>query len=74
MRAKSSEELHAILGALALRRPRPQGLSDAQEWFWDACVSELEYRRRTAPRGSRRCSCYLCLDPEYLASVAGDDG
>jgi hypothetical protein len=38
-------------------------LSNAQEWLYDALISELEYRRRNASPGWSACSCYLCSDP-----------
>ncbi len=38
-------------------------LSNAQEWLYDALISELEYRRRNAIPGWTACSCYLCSDP-----------
>jgi hypothetical protein len=45
-----------------MKQRTSQDLSDAQEWLWDAVVSELEYRHRQAPP-LKRCSCLLCLAP-----------
>lgn len=53
-------QLHGT--ALRLRSERIEGgLTAAQEWLWDALVSELEYRWR-AHRTAwlNRCHCDLC--------------
>jgi hypothetical protein len=42
---------------------RTQDLSDAQEWLYDACVSELQYRKRTARPTWTACSCWYCFEP-----------
>lgn len=62
VRAYSSPALHGL--ALKLMRMRTsEGISDAQEWLWDAVVSELEYRRRRALGTVQACSCMLCIPP-----------
>lgn len=38
-------------------------LSPAQEWLWDALVSELEYRQRHRTWEEPWCACELCLPP-----------
>lgn len=62
VRDMSSREIHGICFRLNHER-REDVLSDPQEWLWDACVSELEYRRRQARWPDHRCSCELCIDP-----------
>jgi len=61
VRAKSSEELHALGGRL-FNLSRTQDLSSRQEWLWDALQSELQYRRRRGLPG-RFCVCALCVGP-----------
>jgi len=55
-------ELHGLAGRFARDR-RSVDLSAAQEWLWDALISELEYRRRTTRPSWQRCSCELCVPP-----------
>lgn len=62
VRSLSSADLHAIAGRFARQR-RCVDLTDRQEWLWDACVSELEYRQRTTSPSWQRCSCHLCIPP-----------
>lgn len=62
VRDMSSRELHAIAERFNRLRPS-QDLSERQEWFYDAIVSELEYRRRVARPSWSACACYLCLGP-----------
>jgi hypothetical protein len=40
-----------------------EDLSEQQEWLYDACVSELEYRRRVTRPIWRCCSCRYCVPP-----------
>lgn len=62
VRALSLRELHAI--AMRFDRDRQgQDLTEAQEWLYDALVSELEYRRRQARPTWSACSCWLCFSP-----------
>jgi hypothetical protein len=62
VRDMEDRELHAV--AFRLQHERMQaGLTDAQEWLFDALVSELEFRRRRATWPSRKCSCELCIGP-----------
>lgn len=62
VRAYSSPALHGLaLRLMNLRRG--ENLSDAQEWLWDAVISELEYRRRRALGTVKACSCMLCVPP-----------
>lgn len=62
VRAYSSPSLHGL--ALKLMRMRTsEHLSDAQEWLWDAVISELEYRRRRDYGRLQACSCMLCIPP-----------
>lgn len=42
---------------------RDADLTEAQEWLWRACISELEYRNRNQDKWWRRCSCELCVSP-----------
>jgi len=62
VRAMSSNELHGIAGSFARER-QSADLSDAQEWLWDAVISELEYRRRQARPTWSACSCWFCFGP-----------
>ncbi len=62
IRAYSTASLHGLVGRLHRQRTG-ENLSDAQEWLWDACLSELEYRWRREPRVLRRCSCMFCVPP-----------
>ena len=57
-----SRDLHGILGTFDRKRTG-QDLSDGQEWLYDACVSELEYRRRTCRPIWRACACRYCIPP-----------
>lgn len=62
VRALESRNLHAL--AFRLRwEYQDRGLSGPQEWLLDACISELEYRRRRALRchSWSVCSCELCV-------------
>jgi len=62
VRECDDRELHQI--AFRLQHEREVDvLSDAQEWLFDALVSELEYRRSNARWPERRCSCSLCFGP-----------
>ncbi len=62
VRDMPSNSLHGL--ALRLMRDgESEDLSDAQEWLWSACISELEYRHRSAPKGEQRCACMLCIPP-----------
>ena len=62
VRALSDRDVHAIAGRFARQRVSAD-LTERQEWLWDACISELEYRRRTTRPLWRSCSCYLCVPP-----------
>jgi len=62
LRQCESREIHGIAFHLNLERQQDV-LSNAQEWLFDACISELEYRRDRARWPDRRCSCELCLGP-----------
>lgn len=69
VRQWSSPALHAV--AMKMNRQRTgEDLTDAQEWLYDAIVSELEYRRRRARPMWRACSCMLCIPP----FPEGDEG
>lgn len=46
-----------------MRLRTSEGISDAQEWLWDAVISELEYRRRRDRGRIVACSCMLCIPP-----------
>lgn len=49
---------------MGLRRQSLQkDLTGRQEWLWDACISELEYRQRREVNAGQRCSCELCIPP-----------
>jgi hypothetical protein len=62
VRDMADRELHAV--AFRLQHERKEaGLSDAQEWLFDALISELEFRRRRALWPDRKCSCELCIGP-----------
>ncbi len=62
IREQHDRALHAL--ALRLRAVSyRQDLTAKQEWLWDAVISELEYRRRNAPRPLWACSCELCVPP-----------
>jgi hypothetical protein len=45
------------------RERQTQDLTAAQEWLWDAGISELEYRRRTTRPIWQSCACRLCVPP-----------
>lgn len=62
VREMTSQDLHAIATRFNHQRTK-EDLSDKQEWFYDAIVSELEYRRRHARPSWSACSCYLCFGP-----------
>jgi hypothetical protein len=62
VRAMPSNELHGIVGRFNLQRAHTD-LSEGQEWLWDACISELEYRRRIARPSWRACACMFCFSP-----------
>jgi len=58
----SDREVHAV--AFRFQHERQEAdLSAPQEWLYDALLSELAYRRRTARWPERRCSCELCWGP-----------
>ncbi len=62
VREMSDRELHQIGFRFAHERQEVD-LSDAQEWLWDAIISELEYRRRRARPAYTACACELCFSP-----------
>lgn len=62
VRESHSTALHGILGRFDRMRTG-QDLSDAQEWLYDRCVEELEYRRRIARPIWTSCSCRYCVPP-----------
>lgn len=62
VRAMPSRDLHGILGRFDRQRTG-QDLSDGQEWLYDACVSELEYRRRQTRPIWQACACRYCIPP-----------
>ena len=71
LRETHSRALHGICGRFA--RQRLSGdLTDAQEWLWDQCIAELEYRRRTARPVWASCSCMFCVPP-FPPIAAYDD-
>lgn len=62
VREMSTKHVHGL--ALRLMQESVlRDLSDAQEWLWRGCISELEYRHRRPPRGERPCCCELCIPP-----------
>ena len=61
----SSTALHAIAGRFNRERPL-HDLTEAQEWLYDRCIEELEYRRRHARPIWSSCSCELCVPPFYF--------
>lgn len=62
LRATDSNQVHAI--AIRLQHLMTlQDVSDRQDWLFDACVSELEYRHRAERVWWKRCSCALCIPP-----------
>jgi hypothetical protein len=73
VREMSSQELHAIAGRFNRQRPMAD-LTERQEWFYDAIVSELEYRRRRARPTWSACACYLCLSPFPGPLLSDEDG
>lgn len=68
-----SKAIHAVLGRFDRMR-RTQDLSDAQEWLYDACISELQYRRRIARPTWTACSCWYCFEPVEPGDGPFDDG
>lgn len=62
VREMPSNSLHGLALRL-MRDAETRDLTDNQEWLWSACISELEYRWRNAPKGEQRCACYLCIPP-----------
>lgn len=62
VRDLDSRVLHAMAFRFNADR-QSEDLSDAQEWLYDALISELEYRHRRATNIRDRCSCELCLPP-----------
>ena len=62
VREMSSRELHAVAERFNRQRTT-QDLTERQEWFYDAIISELEYRRRRARPTWSACACYLCIGP-----------
>jgi hypothetical protein len=62
LRQYHSRAIHRL--AFKLQRDGlTRGLSEQQEWLFQACVSELEYRRRHADRPAWACACQLCIPP-----------
>lgn len=57
-----SRDIHGIMGTFDRQRTGAD-LSDAQEWLYDACGSELEYRRRQTRPIWRACACRYCIPP-----------
>jgi hypothetical protein len=62
VRQWSAKSLHAVLGRFDRER-RSRDLSEAQEWLYDAMVSELEWRRRHTRPVWQACSCHYCFGP-----------
>jgi len=62
VRAFSDRALHGLLFKMERDRQH-QDLTAAQEWLWDAGISELEYRRRNTRPIWQSCSCRLCVPP-----------
>lgn len=62
VRQLPSRTLHGIAGRFQRQRASAD-LTAAQEWLWDALISELEYRHRTTRPAWQRCSCALCVAP-----------
>lgn len=62
VRELSSASLHGLAGRL-LRESKVKDLSGAQEWLWDRCINELEWRRRQVRPVWQSCSCELCVGP-----------
>ena len=62
VRELPSRTLHALAFKLQ-RLSVSTDLSPGQEWLFEACVSELEYRRRTTRWPEVRCTCQLCFGP-----------
>jgi len=65
VRETSSKALHGIAGRFDRERTGAD-LTDAQEWLYDRCVEELEYRRRIARPVWSSCSCRYCVPPFYF--------
>lgn len=64
VRAMDSDTLHGIAGRFA-RQIREEDITRGQWRLWSAVLSELEYRRRSAPSVWDACSCWFCLPPDY---------
>jgi len=62
VRELSRSQLHALAFRLQ-HEGMTKDLTRGQEWLWEACISELEYRRRTTRWPDVRCSCQLCWGP-----------
>ena len=62
LRETSSPALHAMAGRFDRLR-MTMDLSEAQEWLYDRCVEELEYRRRNSRPSWLQCSCRYCIPP-----------
>lgn len=63
VRALDDRQLHAVTLRMQYAFWENQS-SEQQEWLFDVCVSELEYRRRyRSGHGGVICSCELCLPP-----------
>ena len=62
LRQTDSRALHGICGRFDRER-QSADLSDAQEWLYDRCIEELEYRRRHARPIWSSCSCRYCIPP-----------
>ena len=62
VRETSTKALHGIAGRFDRDR-QGADLSEAQEWLYDRCVEELEYRRRVARPVWSSCACRYCVPP-----------
>lgn len=59
VRQLSSRQVHGLTLRLEAER-RASDTSDGQEWLFDACLSELAYRRRRTVVADW-CTCDLCM-------------
>lgn len=64
VRELSQPALHSLAGRLR-RDQASVDLTKGQEWLWDACISELAYRRRSTSSAWPTCSCDLCFDTTW---------
>jgi hypothetical protein len=62
VRSMSDRELHQV-GFRFQHERAEAGLTERQEWLWDAIISELEWRRSVTRWPESRCSCELCWGP-----------